>query len=79
MKAYRESLVPARGRKGLSQEELLLRMAGVDPRYARRFSHTTVSRWESGATRPSIERLRVFGKALNLTENEIAGRMPWIA
>ena len=73
MKAYRESFVPARGRKGLSQEELLLRMAGVDPRYAQRFSHTTVSRWESGATRPSVERLRVFGKALNLTENEIAG------
>ena len=73
MKAYRESFVPARGRKGLSQEELLLRMADVDPSYARRFSHTTVSRWESGVTRPSVDRLRVFGRALNLTEDEIAG------
>ena len=73
MKAYRESFVPARGRKGLSQEELLLRMADVDPSYAQRFSHTTVSRWESGVTRPSVERLRVFGRALNLTEDEIEG------
>ena len=73
MKAYRESFVPARGRKGLSQEELLLGMADVDPSYARRFSHTTVSRWESGVTRRSVDRLRVFGRALNLTEDEIAG------
>ncbi len=73
MKAYRESFVPARGRKGLSQEELLLRMADVDPSYAQRFSHTTVSRWESGVTRPSVERLRVFGRALHLTEDEIGG------
>ena len=73
MKAYRESFVPGPGRKGLSQEELLRRMADVDPEYAQRFSHTTVSRWESGVTRPSVERLRVFGKALNLSEDEVAG------
>ena len=73
MRAYRESFVPGPGRRGLSQEELLRRMADVDPEYAQRFSHTTVSRWESGATRPTVDRLRIFGKALNLSEDEVAG------
>ena len=73
MRAYRESFVPGPGRRGLSQEELLRRMADVDAEYAQRFSHTTVSRWESGTTRPTVDRLRVFGKALNLSEDEIAG------
>ena len=31
------------------------------------------SRWESGATRPSRERLEVFGRALNLSQPEIDG------
>ena len=73
MKAYREAFVPGLGQKGISQEELLVRMADVDANYSQRFSHTTVSRWESGATRPTVERLRVFGKALNLTDSEVAG------
>ena len=73
MKAYRESFVPGIGLKGISQEELLIRMADVDANYSQRFSHTTVSRWESGTTRPTVERLRVFGKALNLVEEEVAG------
>ena len=73
MKGYRDSFVPALGRKGISQEELLRRMADVDANYSQRFSHTTVSRWESGATRPTVERLLVFGKALNLTDEEVAG------
>ena len=48
-------------------------MTEVDPDYEERFSHATVSRWESGATRPSASRLLVFGKALNLYESEVAG------
>ena len=73
MRAYRESFVPSRGRRGISQEELLRRMADVDPEYGQRFSHTTVSRWESGVTLPRIGRLRTFGKALDLSEDEVAG------
>ena len=73
MRAYRESFQREDGRKGLSQEELLERMALVDENYPQRFSHTTVSRWESGITRPSGERIRVFGKALGLSETEIDG------
>ena len=75
MKSYRESFVPGPGRRGLSQEELLRRMADVDAEYAQRFSHTTVSRWESGTTRPTVDRLRVFGKALNLSDDEVAGML----
>ncbi len=73
MKAYRESFVPSIGQKGISQEELLRRMADVDGNYSQRFSHTTVSRWESGVTRPTVVRLRVFGTALNLSEAEVEG------
>ena len=73
MRAYRESFTRDDGRRGLTQEELLRRMGSVDGEYAQRFSHATVSRWESGATRPRVERLRVFGKALDLPETEVAG------
>ena len=74
-RAYRESFPSAGGGRGLTQEELLRRMAAVDGDYAQRYSHITVSRWESGATRPSRERLEVFGRALNLPESELAGLM----
>ena len=73
MRAYRESFTRDDGRRGLTQEELLSRMGSVDGEYAQRFSHATVSRWESGATRPRVDRLRVFGKALDLPETEVAG------
>ena len=73
MRAYRESFSEEGGRRGLTQEQLLRRMGAVDSEYAQRFSHATVSRWESGATRPTVQRLRVFGMALNLSADEIAG------
>lgn len=73
MRAYRESFPSPEGGRGLTQDELLRRMAAVDSNYAQRYSHTTVSRWESGATRPSRERLEVFGRALNLTLVEVEG------
>lgn len=73
MRAYRESFPTAEGGRGLTQEELLRRMASVDSDYGQRYSHTTVSRWESGATRPSRERLEVFARALNLSRAEIEG------
>ena len=73
MRAYRESFTRDDGRRGLTQEELLRRMGAVDGEYAQRYSHATVSRWESGATRPRVERLKVFGKALDLPETEVAG------
>lgn len=73
MRAYRRSYVAEDGKRGLTQEELLQRMASVDEEYAERFSHATVSRWESGATRPSVRRMRAFGGALHLTQDEVAG------
>ena len=73
MRAYRESFVDEGGRRGLTQDELLSRMAVVDPEYANRHSHATVSRWESGSTRLNAPRLRVFGRALNLSETEVDG------
>lgn len=73
MRAYRETFLSQEGRRGLSQEELLQRMAQVDGDYGERFSHTTVSRWETGFTRPTVSRLKVFGEALGLSTEEVAG------
>lgn len=75
MKAYREAFSSGNGNRGLTQEELLRRMALVDNQYADRSSHTMVSRWESGVTRPNKQRIEVFGKALELSEAEVDGLM----
>ena len=48
-------------------------MALVDAEYAERYSHSTVSRWESGRNSPNRQRLEVFGNALDLSETEVAG------
>ena len=48
-------------------------MGLVDSDYAERYSHATVSRWESAGTRTTLQRLKVFGKALNLSRIEVAG------
>ena len=73
MRSYRESFSPGGGRRGLTQEALLERMGLVDRNYAERYSHATVSRWESGGTLPTTQRLKIFGKALNLSQTEVAG------
>ena len=75
MRAYRESFPREDGRRGLTREELLRPMGEVNVEYAERFSHATVSRWESGGTRPTVARLKVFGKALNLSPSDMAGLM----
>ena len=73
MKAYRESAPGKDGRKGVSQGELLSMMASVDPEHHRASSHSIVSRWESGETVPTVERLETFGAALGLPKEEIEG------
>ncbi len=73
MRSYRESFAREGGRRGLTQEALLERMGSVDSNYAERYSHATVSRWESGGTRPTLQRLRVFDQALNLSQTDVAG------
>ena len=73
MRSYRESFSRGGGRRGLTQEALLERMGAVDSDYAERYSHATVSRWESGGTRPTLQRLKVFGQALRLSQTEVAG------
>ena len=73
MRSYRESFSTEGGRRGLTQEALLERMGSGDSDYAERYSHATVSRWESGGTRPTLQRLKVLGKALSLSRSEVAG------
>ena len=68
MRSYRESFARQGRRRGLTQEALLERMRSVDSNYAERYSHATVSRWESGGTRPTVQRLKVFGQALNISQ-----------
>ncbi len=73
MRAYRLAYPVEGPARRLSQEGLLELMARVDDEYRRRYSHTTVVRWESGETLPDAERLEVFGKALELTPSEVEG------
>ena len=73
MQAYRRAHAPSSGRRGLSQEGLLDLMGQADPGYLNRYDRSTVSRWESGATLPTRERLEVFGRALDLSPDEIDG------
>ena len=73
MRAYREAFLREDGRRGLSQDELLYRMDQEDPIYAHRYSHATVSRWESGSTLPSEHRIQVFGRTLGLSGIEVSG------
>ena len=73
MQAYRRGFMPQGEGGRLSQEGLLGLMGQVDPIYLERYNHSTVARWESGATRPTKERLRVFGQALNLSPAEVEG------
>ncbi len=73
MQAYRRSHAVDGKRRRLSQERLLELMGQVDFRYMDRYDRSTVSRWESGEILPSVERLRVFGEALGLTQVEVAG------
>ena len=73
MRAYRQSFSHRDGGKRLSQDGLLDLMSRVDSSYSRRYDHSTVARWESGAIRPTRERLEVFGLALGLSHAEIDG------
>lgn len=73
MKAYRESFPRGDGGRGISQNEAIRRMASSDPDYTKMSNHSAVSRWETGTTPPTVRRLRVFGKAMNLSETEVDG------
>ena len=73
MRAYRHAYSPEGGTRILSQNGLLNLMAQVDSRYSGRYDHSAVARWESGAIRPSRERLEAFGQALDLSAAEIDG------
>ena len=73
MQAYRRSYL-VEGKTGrLSQDGLLRLMAQVDDKYSERYDHSTVARWESGSTRPTKDRLEVFGRALSLSPVEVEG------
>ena len=73
MKAYRESYPSGLGRRGLTQEELLHRMADQDA--SLRPAVQPHDRFPVGVrSHPStVERLRVFGKALDLSDEEVSG------
>ena len=75
MRAYRLSYRKEGRTRRLSQSGLLDLMGRVDEKYSELHGHSTVARWESGTTRPSRERIEVFGEALNLSHAEIEGLM----
>ena len=64
------------GRGGrLSQEGLLRLMGEVDERYLDTYDRSTVSKWETGEILPTRERLEVFGRALNLSRDDVEGML----
>ena len=73
MRAYRHAHTREGTNRRLSQGGLLDLMGQVDPEYLSRHDHSTVARWESGARHPTMERLVVFGRALDLAPTEIDG------
>ena len=73
MRAYQHAYKREDGARRLSQNGLLDLMAEVDSRYAGQYDHSAVVRWESGAIRPTRERLEVFGRALGLSRGEVDG------
>ena len=73
MRAYRHAHTREGTNRRLSQSGLLDLMGQVSPEYLDRHDHSTVARWESGARRPTRERLEVFGQALDLAPAEIDG------
>ena len=73
MRAYRESFLRDDGGRGISQSEMIRRMADADPRYGRTSSHSAVSRWESGATPTTLGCLKAFGQAMDLPAAETEG------
>ena len=73
MQAYRRGYTQGEGSNRLSQEGLLRLMGEVDTKYLERYNHSTVARWESGATQPTKDRLEVFGRALGISSEEIEG------
>ena len=73
LRTYRESHPNRQGGRGISQSELLRLMRSINPYYGRISSHVAVSKWESGDTPPTQERIETFGRALELSEEEIEG------
>jgi len=73
LRTYRESHPNERGGRGISQTELLRLMGSVNPYYGLLTTHVAVSKWESGDTPPTKERIETFGKALGLSEEEVEG------
>ena len=73
MRAYRESHPNNRGERGISQTELLRLMGCINPYYGLISSHVPVSKWESGDTPPTKERIETFGRALALSDDEVEG------
>ncbi len=73
MRAYRLAYSYKGSKRKLSQNRLLDLMGMVDKEYAEMDGHSSVARWESGATRPNERRIEVFGQALNLSPAEVSG------
>ena len=75
MRAYRLGY-STQGQDGrLSQTDLIGLMAEQNEAYCENYDHSTVSRWERGATLPTQEHLEVFGQALKLSPVEVDGLM----
>ena len=73
MRDYRENFPQENGRTGLTQKQVLDRMAEFSDLDSMINSETTLGRLERGEILPNPKRLEVFGKALDLSRVEVDG------
>ena len=73
MRDYRQHSPRKDGGKGLTQKQVLDRMAEFSDPGAMIHSDTTLGRLERAEILPSRQRLETFGKALNLSQVEVDG------
>ena len=71
MKRYRESVPREDGSRGITQNELMIRLASPDFEHKWVPQQGIISRWERGKTPPTPNKLQDIGKVLNLTEAQV--------
>jgi transcriptional regulator with XRE-family HTH domain len=67
--SFAKRLVAARNAAGLNQKALIEKLDGA--------AQSTVSKWETGESEPSVESIRKLAKAIGCTADYLVGATSW--